>query len=127
MKGIFSIRDLSIAKAVLADAITMQGQVDQYGNPFVVQTNVDWANKVVKFFTTLYDKARSFVGHWCARIALAWQEMKEMVMHVAKQLQKKIAKFGGRVLPDGTVLLGDAGKVIPVVMRTHIKRYQFSR
>lgn len=128
MKTVYGITDLGIAKQVMA----MQGHIDRFGDSLVSATDIAWAEAVIAFFKSLYDRARSFVGDWCARVKLAWMYAKglisDVVSEVAKKLQRKVAKFGGRVLPDGSILLGtDMGKYQPLTMRTHVKRYFTSK
>lgn len=128
MKAIYSIRDLAIAK----DVVATFGRIDQFGVSLISDSDMAWAEEVIAFFKSLYYRARSFVGDWCARIKLAWLYAKglisDVVSEVAKKLQRKVAKFGGRVLPDGSILLGtDVGKYQPLTMKTHVKRYFSSK
>lgn len=124
----YSVYDQAIAKEVLNSI----NDIDRFGQRLVSDSDIAWAKNVIGFFKAIYDKARSFVGDWCCRVSLAWQYakglIKEMINTTSQTIEKKMKKFGGRVLPDGTVLLGSGdSRNIGMTMKTHIKKFYTSK
>lgn len=120
MTKYFSIQDLSIAKEILATST----RVDQFGAQMWSTTDISWSNQVVVFFKSIYDKARSFVGSWCARVKLAWAYVKGLIVDA---VVKAIRNFESVVLPNGDIYLKDNRAHSYGTMRSKVKRFFTSK
>ena len=114
----FSIQDLAIAKVIRDNA----SKVDQFGVRLYSNRFVRWANKVYSFFNNIYNLARSFRGHWTARIKLAWATIQGVVKKTVKRISKALK--GAVRLPSGELYIKDSSEPRSYgTIRPRIKRY----
>ena len=125
MTKYFSIQDLSIAKEILATS----DKIDhRSGRNIWTEGNLEWARNVVKFYSDLYNKARSFVGDWCARVKLAWAYVKGLIVDkIVKAIRKEFRNFESVVLPNGDIYLKDTKVHSYGTMRAKVKRFFTSK
>lgn len=114
----FNIQDLSIAKVIRDNAT----KVDQFGVRLYDNAFIQWADKVYSFFNRIYDLARSFRGHWTARIKLAWLTVQGKVKRAVNKLYKALK--GAITLPNGDLYIKDSNEPRSYgTIRPRIKRY----
>jgi len=85
---IYSYNDLSAAKFILQHS----SEMDFEGNTLYPENWIIWSRKVLAFFARLFKRVRNSIGHYFARLKLAWFEAKNEVAAYNKMLQKYHAK-----------------------------------
>ena len=103
----YSILDYSYSKQCIAD----RDLIDQFGNPMFNDEFIAECQKIISFFKSIYDKARSYVGDWACRIKLAWSSLKDTATKVVNKVTSKVYP-NAIVLPDGSLYIQDT-KVRP--------------
>lgn len=72
---LYSIQDLSIARWLTETKDKLSHR----------EVDIKWANKVIYFFNRLYAYARKCIGHWTARITLAWRWARNILVNKLEQ------------------------------------------
>lgn len=104
MRKVYSLTDLSDAKAIMARPDLITGTNAEVADWFA------WAKDVIRFFGNLYTYAKGCTGDWGCRLKMAWNWIKGFIANKLKQLGAAAKKIGGRLLADGTIYLAMAGK-----------------
>ena len=69
-----------------SDSLLILDNVHLYPDAWIVE-----AQTIVKFFNRIYELARSYVGHWNARIKLAYQTIKGITL--LKRVSSRYKEF----------------------------------
>ena len=87
----YSIYDLNTSLEALI--CHYKGETDKDGNLLINREAALNCIEVINWFKSLYARAKTFVGCWCLRVKLAWQELTTKAMETVNIIIKKPHRF----------------------------------
>ena len=70
---------------IALQTIALRNRIDRFGNSLVTAENIQWAKDIIKeFFKLVHKQAKKMVGHYWARLKLAWLSLKRAALKKAK-------------------------------------------